>query len=48
MRTLKFYTDGAFSSKTMMGGWAAICIEDGEIIDTQHGYEPYSTNNRME
>ena len=33
MRTLKFYTDGAFSSKTMMGGWAAICIEDGEIID---------------
>ena len=48
MRTLKFYTDGAFSSKTMMGGWAAICIEDGEIIDTQQGYEPYSTNNRME
>lgn len=48
MRTLKFYTDGAFSSKSEMGGWAAICVEDGQIIDTQEGYEPYSTNNRME
>lgn len=47
-RELKFYTDGAFSSKTEMGGWAAICIEDENIIDTQSGYEPYSTNNRME
>lgn len=48
MRELKFYTDGAYSSKTQMGGWAAICIEDDEIIDTQRGYEPYTTNNRME
>ena len=47
-RHLEFYTDGAFSSKTEMGGWAAICVEDGNVIDTQSGYEPYSTNNRME
>lgn len=47
-RKLEFYTDGSFSSKSQMGGWAAICIEDDEIIDTQSGYEPYSTNNRME
>ena len=47
-RHLEFYTDGAFSSKTEMGGWAAVCIEDGNVIDTQNGYEPYSTNNRME
>lgn len=47
-RYLEFYTDGAFSSKTEMGGWAAVCIEDGNVIDTQSGYEPYSTNNRME
>ena len=47
-RHLEFYTDGAFSSKTEMGGWAAVCVEDGNIIDTQSGYEPYSTNNRME
>ena len=47
-RYLEFYTDGAFSSKTEMGGWAAVCVEDGNVIDTQSGYEPYSTNNRME
>lgn len=47
-RHLEFYTDGAFSSKTEMGGWAAVCVEDSNVIDTQSGYEPYSTNNRME
>lgn len=47
-RQLEFYTDGAFSSKTEMGGWAAICLENGQIIDEKMGYEPYSTNNRME
>ena len=47
-RHLEFYTDGAFSSKTEMGGWATVCVEDGNVIDTQSGYEPYSTNNRME
>ncbi len=48
MRKLEFYVDGAYSSKTEMGGWAAICLEDNMIIDEQSGYEPYSTNNRME
>ena len=47
-RLLEFYTDGAWSSKSEMGGWAAICVENGDIIDTQSGREPYSTNNRME
>lgn len=47
-RNLEFYTDGSCSTKTEMGGWAAICIENGDIIDTQQGYEPYTTNNRME
>ena len=48
MRHLDFYNDGAFSSKTQMGGWASVCIEDDIVIDTKTGYEPYSTNNRME
>lgn len=48
IRTLDFYTDGAFSSKTEMGGWACICIEDDLVIESQSGYEPYTTNNRME
>lgn len=48
IRTLHFYTDGAYSSKSEMGGWAALCIENGALIDKQSGYEPYTTNNRME
>lgn len=48
IRTLDFYTDGAYSSKTEMGGWACVCIEEDSIIDSQSGYEPYTTNNRME
>lgn len=47
-RLLEFYTDGAYSSKSEMGGWAAICVENEEIIDSQSGFEPYTTNNRME
>ena len=47
-RLLEFYTDGAYSAKSEMGGWASVCLEDGMIIDEQSGYEPYSTNNRME
>lgn len=48
IRYLDFYTDGSYSSKSEMGGWAAICIENGVVIDTQTGYEPYTTGNRME
>ena len=47
-RELHFYTDGAFSSKTELGGWSCLCVEDGVIIDTQHGGEQNTTNNRME
>ena len=31
-RLLEFYTDGAFSSKSEMGGWASICVEENKII----------------
>ena len=48
MRELMFYTDGAYSSKTQMGGWAMVCLEDNKIINEQTGYEPYTTGNRME
>lgn len=48
IRELSFYTDGSYSSKSEMGGWAAICLEDGQVIDTQTGFEPYTTGNRME
>lgn len=48
IRELNFYTDGAYSSKSEMGGWACVCVEDGNVIDSQSGNEPYTTNNRME
>lgn len=48
LRKIEFYTDGAFSSKTEMGGWACVCLEEDMIIAQESGYEPYSTNNRME
>ncbi len=48
LRKIEFYTDGAFSSKTEMGGWACVGLEDDMIIAQESGYEPYSTNNRME
>lgn len=48
IRHLDFYTDGAWSSKSEMGGWGCLCVEDGVVIDTKSGYEPYTTNNRME
>lgn len=48
VRKLNFYTDGAWSSKTEMGGWACLCVEDGVVISSHSGKEPYSTNNRME
>lgn len=47
-RLLEFYTDGSYSSKSEIGAWAAICLEDNSIIDTQKGLEPFSSNNRME
>ena len=48
IRELDFYTDGAYSSKTEMGGWSCVCVEDGDVLTTYSGKEPYSTNNRME
>lgn len=47
-RHLDMYTDGACSSKTNMGGWGLVVVENDEVIYTEDGYEPYSTNNRME
>lgn len=48
IRHLEIYTDGAWSSKSKMGGWALVVVENDEVIYTDSGYEPYSTNNRME
>lgn len=46
---IKIYTDGACSQNgTWNGGWAAIVVEDGELLEKLGGREKDTTNNRME
>ena len=40
-------TDGAYSSKHKMGGWACLVIEGDHVIELS-GHEHDTTNNRME
>ena len=47
METLRIYTDGACSGNPGPGGWATVLIY-GEKIKELSGYEPDTTNNRME
>jgi ribonuclease HI len=47
MRRLTIYTDGACLGNPGPGGWAALLVEDGRVRELS-GYEPRTTNNRME
>ena len=47
MRRVTVYTDGACLGNPGPGGWAALLIADGETRELS-GYEPQTTNNRME
>ncbi len=42
------FTDGSAIPNPGPGGWGAVYVRDGEVIAEQHGYEPATTNNRME
>ena len=42
------FTDGASEGNPGPGGWGAVYVIDGEIIDEAHGSEPHTTNNKME
>ena len=45
--TIEIYTDGACQGNPGSGGWGAVIRQDG--VDTElSGYDPYTTNNRME
>ena len=43
-----YYTDGAYSSRSKLAGWACVVIADSKVFAIKNGYEPYSTNNRGE
>ncbi len=42
------FTDGACTGNPGPGGWGAVWVDDGEVIDQRHGHDPDTTNNRME
>lgn len=42
------FTDGSAIPNPGQGGWGAVYVLDGEVIDRAHGYELQTTNNRME
>lgn len=46
---VEVHSDGSSSGKSNLpGGWAYIIIKDGQIIGSDHGGDPSTTNNRME
>ena len=49
MKKIILYTDGACSGNPGKGGWGAYLIYDGHDYEKKFsGYEPETTNNRME
>ena len=42
------FTDGSCSGNPGPGGWGAVRVKDGQVLDERHGFEPDTTNNRME
>ncbi len=42
------FTDGACSGNPGPGGWGAVWVQDGEVVDQRRGKDAQTTNNRME
>ena len=42
------FTDGSADPNPGPGGWGAVYVVDGEVVDQEHGAETHTTNNRME
>jgi ribonuclease HI len=46
--TTGVFTDGSCSGNPGPGGWGALLVRDGELVEARHGADPDTTNNRME
>lgn len=42
------FTDGSANPNPGPGGWGAVWVIEGEVVDRAWGHEPDTTNNRME
>jgi ribonuclease HI len=42
------FTDGAANPNPGPGGWGAVFVREGQIVDEKCCHEPATTNNRME
>jgi ribonuclease HI len=42
------FTDGSCEGNPGPGGWGVVWVEDDRIVAERHGYDPATTNNRME
>jgi ribonuclease HI len=47
MKNIKIFTDGACSGNPGAGGWGVVIVS-GNDIQKLNGFEPDTTNNRME
>ena len=45
---LGVFTDGSSIPNPGPGGWGAVWVEDGKVVEQRHGHDPDTTNNRME
>jgi ribonuclease HI len=42
------FTDGSSQPNPGPGGWGAVYVKDGKVVDHAYGHDPDTTNNRME
>lgn len=42
------FTDGSCQGNPGPGGWGAVWVENGDIVAEKFGFDPSTTNNRME
>ncbi|MGH8909674.1 MAG: ribonuclease H family protein [Egibacteraceae bacterium] len=42
------FTDGSAHPNPGPGGWGAVYVVDGSVVDQEYGSDPQTTNNRME
>ena len=42
------FTDGSWEGNPGPGGWGFVWVRDDHVVDEDHGFDPDTTNNRME